>query len=66
MKTSKKQSEFSAFIKIILIAYLQLKESRGNIVNELKIRDDKVSLNGEELKTLTKFEIKSPRRARKE
>ncbi|WMU95455.1 hypothetical protein [Streptococcus phage SVep1] len=49
-----------------MIAYLQLKESRGNIVNELKIRDDKVSLNGEELKTLTKFEIKSTRSARKE
>lgn len=28
-------------------------------MNELKIRDDKVFLNGEELKALTEFEIKS-------
>lgn len=28
-------------------------------MNEIKIREDKVSLDGHELKTLTEFEIKS-------
>ena len=28
-------------------------------MEEIKIREDKVSLNGQELKTLTEFEIKS-------
>lgn len=28
-------------------------------MNEIKIREDKVSLDGQELKTLTEFEIKS-------
>lgn len=33
-------------------------------MNELKICDDKVYLNGEELIASTEFEVKSPRRAR--
>ena len=32
---------------------------KGNTMNEIKIREDKVSLDGQELKTLTEFEIKS-------
>ena len=32
---------------------------KGNTMNEIKIREDKVSLDGQELKTLTGFEIKS-------
>ena len=34
-------------------------EQKGEPMEEIKIREDKVSLNGQELKTLTGFEIKS-------
>ena len=33
-------------------------------MNEIKIREDKVSLDGQELKTLTEFEIKKHNRGR--
>lgn len=37
----------------------RLLAQKGEPVEEIKIREDKLSLNGQELKTLTEFEIKS-------
>lgn len=37
----------------------RLLAQKGEPVEEIKIREDKLFLNGQELKTLTKFEIKS-------
>lgn len=37
----------------------RLLAQKGEPVEEIKIREDKLSLNGQELKTLTGFEIKS-------
>ena len=37
----------------------RLLAQKGEPMEEIKIREDKVSLNGQELKTLTEFEIKS-------
>ena len=38
---------------------IEISEEKGEPVEEIKIREDKLFLNGQELKTLTEFEIKS-------
>ena len=44
---------------IIKTKRLVLEDQKGEPMEEITIREDKVSLNGQELKTLTGFEIKS-------
>ena len=47
------------FQPIFLQTVFNFLEQKGGNMNEIKIREDKLSLHGQELKTLTEFEIKS-------
>ena len=52
-----KMEDFQQYFFTLKVA--KTTTQKGEPMEEIKIREDKVSLNGQELKTLTEFEIKS-------
>ena len=52
-----KMEDFQQYFFTLKVA--KTTTQKGEPMEEIKIREDKVSLNGQELKTLTGFEIKS-------